>query len=216
MQMCNAEKLPEVTEHKKTTKYETKIEESANASTGSCLFPALGDLRGKKPAAQPAQPAATRTKCKFDQRLVPRLPATVARSEKWPVNKNDFQPAIVFMESARDVSHLEDDKFVHAKEQVFGEQLKDSPLQKLMCCGSTAPAYIRDLQQENDADTAAEQLFACLPTSSVPKTTFYHIPYSEKGMRMHCSHNMLLCGARSRRLQHREFVHPDRHVARRE
>jgi len=102
------------------------------------------------------------------------------------------------------------------KSKFFGEQLKDSPLQKLMCCGSTAPAYIRDLQQENDADTAAEQLFACLPTSSVPKTTFYHIPYSEKGMRMHCSHNMLLCGARSRRLQHREFVHPDRHVARRE
>jgi len=57
------------------------------------------------------------------------------------------------------------------KSKFFGEQLKDSPLQKLMCCGSNAPAYIRDVQQENDADTAAEQLFACLPTSSVPKKT---------------------------------------------
>jgi len=62
-----------------------------------------------------------------------------------------------------------------------------------MCCGSTAPAYIRDLQQENDADTAAEQLFACLPTSSVPKTTFYHIPYSEKGMRM--TAHIICCSA---------------------
>jgi len=61
------------------------------------------------------------------------------------------------------------------KRKFFGEQLKDSPLQKLMCCGSNAPAYIRDVQQESDADTAAEQLlcvvFACLPTSSVPKKT---------------------------------------------
>jgi hypothetical protein len=74
MQICNAEKLPEVTEHKKKPKYETKIEESANASTGSCLLPALGDLRGEKPAAQPAQRAAPRTKCKFDQRLGAEAP----------------------------------------------------------------------------------------------------------------------------------------------
>jgi hypothetical protein len=80
------------------------------------------------------------------------------------------------------------------KSKFFGEQLKDSPLQKLMCCGSNAPAYIRDVQQENDADTAAEQLFACLPTSSVPKKKHFSTFRILKKERS-CTAHMICCSA---------------------
>jgi hypothetical protein len=131
MQMCNAEKLPEVTEHKKKRNMKRKLKNlrtrppEAVFSLRSATCAAKSQLRSQHSELLHGQNA------NLTKGLVPRLPATVARSEKWPAKKNDFQPAIVFTESARDVSHLEEDKFVHAKEQVFWRTIERQPATKI-------------------------------------------------------------------------------------